>query len=302
MKKTLILTAGLVVFAMVLVYAFSGTGNNKNKEIDNLEKDRFRVKTETVSKRDLKNELLVSGSMKALEEAVLYPRSEGKLLRNVLKEGDKVSRNQTVSLVERDEVGAVYEPVVVPSTINGVVGRVYLDSGANVTRTTPIAFVVNQSKVRILLDIPERYSGRIYKGQPATFTVESLPGETFEAKVNVISPVVDNLSRSVAIELLADNGKERLKSGMFAKANIALSEKKNALSVHSVNIFADDNGVDYVLVPNDGVAQRRDVTLGFTDANYTEITKGLKEGDEVINFVFGIKDGSKIAVAQDAAK
>ena len=105
--------------------------------LDGVAKDEFLVKQETVQKRHLKHELLMSGSIKAEEEATLFPRVSGKLMKNLLREGDSVKKNQTVSLIERDEVGAVYEPVVVPSTITGVVGRVYLDPGANVTVSTP---------------------------------------------------------------------------------------------------------------------------------------------------------------------
>ncbi|ACC97687.1 Efflux transporter, RND family, MFP subunit [Elusimicrobium minutum Pei191] len=288
----------IIISVIILAVAgFFFFGKDKNKIFEQIEKDRFSVKLETVEKRNLKNELLLSGSIKALEEATLFPRSEGKLLKNVLKEGQNVKKGQTVSLIERDEVGAVYEPVVVPSTITGIVGKIYLDPGANVTRNTAIAFVVNQSQVRLILDVPERYIGNIFKGQAASFTVEGFPGKTFMGKVNVISPVVDTASRSVTIEILADNEQGLLKSGMFAKADLVLGEKKNAVSVLSSNIFTDEDGVSkYVLVPEGELAKRRNVTLGFVNGGYSEIRSGLQEGEQIIRFTFGIKDGSKISI------
>ena len=286
-----------IIVAVIIVIGFLVFRPSSNSaDLNAVEKDRFNVTVEPVKKRDLKEELLLSGSVKALEEATLFPRVEGKLLKNVLKEGDAVKKGETVSLVERDEVGAVYQPSPVPSTINGVVGRVYLDPGANVKKDTPIAFIVNQSKVRIVLQVPERYAGRIYKGAQASFTVEALAGQRFDAVVNVISPVVDNISRSVLVELLADNSKGLLRSGMFAKAGIALEQKKNALSVANTSIYTDDSGKTFVLVPSNGTAARRDVETGFKSGDYTEIVKGLNDGDAVINFAFGLKDGSKISV------
>ena len=287
---------GVVALAFILALAVIFKPKTSGP-LDGVAKDVFLVKQETVQKRTLKHELLMSGSIKALEEATLFPRVNGKLLKNVLREGDAVKKNQTVSLIERDEVGAVYEPVVVPSTITGVVGRVYLDPGANVTVSTPVALVVNQEKVRVAVDIPERYIGEIYKGQPATLRVDALPGKEFEAKLTIISPVVDSTSRAVAVEFYADNTKGLLKSGMFAKVDITLSEKTNAVSVSKQSVYTDEETNEtYVFVPSgDGkTAVRRNVKTGFINSNHLEVSEGLSAGEQVLTFTYGLKDGSKI--------
>ena len=265
--------------------------------LNDVSKDVFIVKTETVQKRDLKHQLMTSGSIKALEEAIIYPRINGKLQKNLLREGDNVKKGQTISLIDRDEVGAKYEPVVVPSTLTGVVAKIFRDPGENVTTQTPIASVVNQSILRIKVDVPERYVGEIYKGQIANLSVDAYPDQKFEAKLDVISPVVDSLSRSVAVEFRANNTKNLLKSGMFARVDIALKEVKNVLSVSKKSIYEDEDGKNYVLVPSDDqtTAVRKDVTVKFKNNNNWQI-EGLNEGDEVLEFVYGIKDGSKIEI------
>lgn len=293
-KRRIIWGVVALAFILALVVIFKPKTSGP---LDGVAKDVFLVKQETVQKRTLKHELLMSGSIKALEEATLFPRVNGKLLKNVLREGDAVKKNQTVSLIERDEVGAVYEPVVVPSTITGVVGRVYLDPGANVTVSTPVALVVNQEKVRVAVDIPERYIGEIYKGQPATLRVDALPGKEFEAKLTIISPVVDSTSRAVAVEFYADNTKGLLKSGMFAKVDITLSEKEDAVSVSKQSVYTDEETNEtYVFVPSaDGkTAVRRNVKTGFINSNHLEVSEGLSAGEQVLTFTYGLKDGSKI--------
>lgn len=293
-KRRIIWGVVALAFILALVVIFKPKTSGP---LDGVAKDVFLVKQETVQKRTLKHELLMSGSIKALEEATLFPRVNGKLLKNILREGDAVKKNQTVSLIERDEVGAVYEPVVVPSTITGVVGRVYLDPGANVTVSTPVALVVNQEKVRVAVDIPERYIGEIYKGQPATLRVDALPGKEFEAKLTIISPVVDSTSRAVAVEFYADNTKGLLKSGMFAKVDITLSEKTNAVSVSKQSVYTDEETNEtYVFVPSaDGkTAVRRNVKTGFINSNHLEVSEGLSAGEQVLTFTYGLKDGSKI--------
>ena len=298
-KKTIKHLNYALVILVVLAVAWGFLRKDPSEKIlGDVPMDVFVVQTETVQNRDLKQELLMSGNVKALEEATLYPRVSGKLMKNLLREGDPVKRNQTVSLIERDEVGAVYEPVVVPSTITGVVGRVYLDPGENVTTTTPVALVVNQSTVRIEVDIPERYIGDLHKGQPAVLRVEALPGKDFEAKLNILSPVVDSMSRAMAVEFVADNPKSLLKSGMFAKVNITLSEKKDVASISKKSVYTDEDGQTYVLLPSSDrkTAVRQNVTVGFENNDYAEITEGLAAGEEVITFAYGVKDGSKIEI------
>lgn len=265
--------------------------------LNDVSKDVFLVKTEKVEKRDLKHQLITSGSVKALEEAVIYPRINGKLQKNLLREGDSVRKDQTIALIDRDEVGAKYEPVIVPSTLTGVIAKIYRDPGENVTTQTPIASVVNQSVLRIKVDVPERYIGEIYKGQIATLTVEAYPDQKFEAKLDIISPVVDSLSRSVAVEFRASNPKGLLKSGMFARVDISLKEVKNVLSVSKKSIYEDEDGKNYVLIPSEDFTKaiRKDIEVKFKNNNNWQIA-GLDEGSEILQFVYGIKDGSKIEI------
>ena len=288
---------GLIICIIAYIVYVSFIKKDPALILNNVSKDVFVVKTETVQKRDLRHKLITSGSIKALEEAIIYPRINGKLQKNILKEGDSVKKDQTISLIDRDEVGAKYEPVVVPSTLSGVVAKIYRDPGENVTTQTPIALVVNQSILRIKVDVPERYVGEIYKGQVANLTVDAYPDKKFEAKLDIISPVVDSLSRSVAVEFKATNTKNLLKSGMFTRVDISLKEVKNVLSVSKRSVFEDEDGKYYVLVPSEDskIAVRKDIEVKFKNNNYWQIA-GLREGSKILQFVYGIKDGSKIEI------
>ena len=100
----------------------------------------------------------------------------------------------------------------------------------------------------------------------------------------------------MAVEFWADNPKDLLKSGMFAKVDITLAEKKGAVSIAKKSLYTEEDGSAYVFVPSaDGkTAQKKPVTVGFENTNYLEITEGLKEGDVILEFAYGLQDGSKI--------
>ena len=276
-----------LAFSMILL---SGC----RSDLKDINTNVFMVRTEKTSPRDLEDRLLLVGSVKALDEAVLYPRVPGKLLRNVLREGDPVKKNEPVAFIERDEVGVTYEPAPVPSTLTGVVGKTYLDAGANVTLQTPVALVVNQTQVRIKVDLPERYVGRIALGQTAHVTVEAYPDAPFTGLVSKISPVVDESSRNAPIEILVDNGGGKLKSGMFAQAEIVVGRKSSAVSVSAAAVQEDEKG-PFVFLAMNGKAARRSVALGFKTQDFIEIAEGLRAGDRVVYFgLYGLKDGSAI--------
>ena len=287
------------IFMLMLLGAAALAAGCRNKQaeaLNSLEKDRFLVKTEKAVTRNLEEYILLTGSVKALDEATLYPRTSGKLLRNLLKEGDPVNKDQAVALVERDEPGVVYEPAPVPSTLAGVVGRVYQDTGANVTAQTPIALVVNQAKVRVAVDVPEKYVGKVFQDQRAVIKVDAFPDRRFDGRVYRVSPVVDSRSRNTMVEVLVDNSDGRLKSGMFAEARLIVASRGAALSVPAGAVVSQDGG-DFVFVPAEGgLAARLPVKTGIKTSEFTQVS-GLKEGADVITFgLYGLKEGSKIKV------
>jgi membrane fusion protein, multidrug efflux system len=264
------------------------------KRADEKRLDTFPVRVEGVAKRNLEETITLVGSVKAKDEATLFSRVPGKLLRNLAKEGSRIEKNAPVALVERDEVGVKFEPAPVPSTLTGVVARVYLDRGANVTLTTPIALVVNQGEVVAKGDIPERYSGKVAVNQEVRVRVDAYPDRVFEGKITRLSPVVDASTRSTYMEASLDNRSNVLRSGMFAKIQIVLDKRNGALSVP---IDALSEGSNVVFVAVNGKAVKRDLTIGLRAEKYVEVTKGLADGENVVTFgLFGLKDGSALEI------
>jgi multidrug efflux pump subunit AcrA (membrane-fusion protein) len=254
----------------------------------------FPVRTTRAERAAVEERLVVVGSLKARDEATLFSRVPGKLARNLAREGDRVRKDQAVALVERDEVGVKFEPAPVPSTLDGIVARVYLDRGADVTLVTPVALVVDQAVVLARADVPERYAGRIRPGQPVRLKVDAWPGRTFEGRVIRVSPVVDATTRTTYVEASLPNGEGLLKSGMFCELSVVLERKEGAILVPA-EALANDGGAVFV---RDGANARRvAVQTGLRDRGRIEILSGLTEGAEVITFGnFSLKDGSPVEV------
>lgn len=169
----------------------------------------FPVKVYRIEMRDFYETLDYVGNIKAQDEVEVFPRVSGKVVEKVKEDGAPVAKDEAVAFIDRDEVGLTYERAPVESPIAGVIGRVYVDIGTQVTPQTPVALVVNMDKARIDLDIPERYLPQVETGQEAEITVDAYAAEQFRGIVTKVSPVVDTLTRSAPVEITLDNPRHR---------------------------------------------------------------------------------------------
>ncbi|MFI5360893.1 MAG: efflux RND transporter periplasmic adaptor subunit [Elusimicrobiota bacterium] len=276
----------------VLILAAAACGR-KTEETAKL--DAFPVRVAAVRRADIEDGLSVVGSLKARDEATLFSRIDGKLVENLVKEGDAIKKGETVALVQKDEVGVKYEPAPVPSTLDGIVGRVYLDRGAEVMLNTPVALVVDARSVRARADVPERYAGRVRLGQDVRVEVEAYPGKVFRGVLSKESPVVDSETRSAPIEVNLDNADGRLRSGMFAKLTIVVARRADAVVVPKEAVV--EGAPPSVFVIKDGKASKRELKLGLANDAQAEVLEGLKPGESVAVFgLYGLKDGSPVEV------
>lgn len=265
----------------ILVFSLFIVCGCQLKESNNKPQEAIPVKVMKVGLRDLNYVLEYAGDIKAEDEAYIYPKVSGKIIEKLKEDGSPVNKGDAICYIDRDEVGLKFEKAPVESTLTGVVGRLFVDIGENVTPQTPIAFVVNDSKVKITLDIPEKYISKLFLGQEAKARVDSWPSEEFSGAVTKISPIIDLSTRSSLIEITVDNPEGRLRSGMFAKMSMILEKRLSALSIIKEAITGRDSS-SYVFVVENKKATLKQVSLGIRDGIYYEVTGGLKEGDLVV--------------------
>ncbi|MBP9127248.1 MAG: efflux RND transporter periplasmic adaptor subunit [Elusimicrobia bacterium] len=283
----------------LLVLALAAIACGK-KEAVTLPADVFPVRVASVRRLTVEEVLTLVGTVKAKDEATLFSRVSGKLVENLVKEGDRVKIDQPVSLVRRDEVGVEYKPAPVLSTLTGIVGRVYLDRGAEVGLNTPVVLVVDDSRMLVRSEVPERYAGRIATGQRVRVQVAARAETDVEGRITRVSPVVDPATRAVPMEVTLISSPGFLKSGMFASLSVVTSSKAGALTV-PVDAIVEE-GDPAVFVVADGKAHRRPVAAGVRSETAVEILSGLAEGDSVVVFgLFGLEDGSPVEVLKDSA-
>ncbi|MDD5561634.1 MAG: efflux RND transporter periplasmic adaptor subunit [Candidatus Omnitrophica bacterium] len=246
-----------------------------------LEKEAIPVSVIKVKLESIKNTLDYVDDIKAQDEAIIYPKVNGKVIEKTRDEGDKVKKGDVVAYIDRDEVGFKFEKAPVESPLTGIIGRTYVDRGTSVTPQSPIALVVDMDKVKIDLDITEEYLPKIRLGQEATVSLQAYPDEEFMGVVSKISPVLDLETRTAPIEIIIPNSDHRLKSGMFARVQLILEEHKGVPVIAKEAVMGRGDEV-YVYIVEGNIAHQKNITLGIRQGAFYEIKEGLKEGELVV--------------------
>ncbi|CAN5693272.1 efflux RND transporter periplasmic adaptor subunit [soil metagenome] len=212
-----------------------------------------------------------------------------------------------------DELKISLANTVIASPVDGFVGKRYLDPGASVGPNVPVASIVDIRTVRMVANIVERDVKRLTIGMPAQVEVDAFPGEKFQGRVARLAPVFDPQTRTAEMEIEVPNSGYRLKPGMYARVDLTLESRDNALTVPS-SAVVDVQGTAGVFVasgdtpqpasnppaqPATLTAKFQPVQIGIRDAEQVEITSGLSDGTRVITTgATALRDGDPIVAAK----
>ncbi|MCM8801314.1 MAG: efflux RND transporter periplasmic adaptor subunit [Candidatus Omnitrophica bacterium] len=270
---------GLFIFIGITSYLFGCQPHKPAQE--KLTEEAIPVKVMRVQLKDIAEVLEYTGGIKAYDEVYIYPKVSGKIIEKVKQEGSSIEKEEAILYIDRDEVGFKFERAPVVSSLSGVIGRIYVDIGQQVNPTIPVALVLNMDKVKINLEIPERYLARLSLGLTAEVMVDAYPQEVFLGKITTISPLLDSLTRSIPVEITVDNPKHLLNSGMFAKVRLLLQVYKDVPVILKEAIMGKEPDF-YVYTVENKRAVLRKVSLGIRQGPYYQVRQGLEKDSLVV--------------------
>lgn len=140
----------------------------------------------------------------------------------------------------------------------------------------PIFRIITGGVLEIEAEVVETALGDISIGDTAQLTIASVGSAT--GTVRQISPIVDQLNRLGKIRIETDA--QGLREGLFASGWI-ITATRNSPTVPAAAVLTDAQGT-YVLVSNDGLIEKRSVTVGLIWDGAREILSGVTLGELVI--------------------
>jgi cobalt-zinc-cadmium efflux system membrane fusion protein len=146
--------------------------------------------------------------------------------------------------------------------------------------------VVDTSTLWVVADVPEGRLKDVGVGSGARVKVPALPDESFEGRVILVSPVLEQMTRTTAVRIEVKDERMRLKPGMFAQAEIAPPEASaGATLAVPIGAIQTVEGSPAVFVPvkeEENTFAKRTVSIGPAVGGIVPVLSGLKEGELVV--------------------
>ena len=189
----------------------------------------------------------------------------------------------------------------VRAPFEGGISQRLVGRGDYVKIGSPLYNMVNDTVLKFVFQVPEKYGSLVRKGLPVSFNVDNYPGQNFTGSVYLISPSVTMTARSFGVGALVTNLDFRLKAGTFARGNLVLGKgtPTPAVPLEAVVSFA---GVTKVFVVESEIARSRTVVTGRVQDGLQEILSGVKPGEQaVVTGQTRLIDGMKVGVRATAS-
>lgn len=138
--------------------------------------------------------------------------------------------------------------------------------------------------LRVLVAVPEAYSGAVHIGQTASVSFQAMPGEKVEGRVSRTSSSIDSNSRTLLVEVHVNNPHDKFLPGMYAVVNFIEAKTVPPLLVPGESIVVRGGKTMVALVDNNKI-HFRPVLIGRDFGEQTEIANGVKPGDVVVKNV-----------------
>ncbi|APQ19212.1 efflux RND transporter periplasmic adaptor subunit [Maribacter hydrothermalis] len=211
------------------------------------------------------------------------------------EEYDIVSADFQSASAESQLIKAQLSKTMVRAPFSGTIGLRSISKGTYVTPVTPIAKLVNTSKLKLTFSIPEKYSSQVTVGSNLTFTTSDSKAE-YEAKVYAIEPEVEIATRTLKMRAIAENKEGKLYPGTYANVMLPLEHVDDALMVPSESLIPVQNG-KRIFISEAGKAKEIDVEIGARTGNEVRVLTGLKAGDTILTYgVMALKNGTPVKV------
>ena len=169
----------------------------------------------------------------------------------------------------------------VKAPFTGTLTTRFVEQGELLHEGGKVAHMVDMTKVKIIIFVPEREITRFTSGTTLTVTSDTFPGQRFSGKVTAVSDK-SGRDHTCRIEVLLDNNlKKAFRSGMFARVITTGDGHRESLLVPRIALVAGIRKPEVFVVRN-GKAVLTPFIAGLELQKELEVLDGLKAGESVV--------------------
>ena len=202
------------------------------------------------------------------------------------KSGLAAAREQVhVNTADAQKVKTLMDYTRVTAPFDGVITKRYADMGsmiqagtASQSQAMPVARLSENSRLRLILPVPESAVPTVHIGQHVEVHVPTL-NRSFPGVVARFTDKVLPSTRTMDTEVDVPNPSLILIPGMYAEVDLTLSRRNQVLVVPSAAVDAAGR---VMVVTKDNHVEVRKIDVGMETADRVEVKSGLNAGDLVV--------------------
>jgi cobalt-zinc-cadmium efflux system membrane fusion protein len=150
------------------------------------------------------------------------------------------------------------------------------------TGATQCFMMSDTSTVWVLVNVYQKDVPYVRAGDPVTIQTDAY-SEVFHGRIAYVAAALDPATRTLQARIETSNPGEKLKKDMFVVATVNAGTIPNAIALPDAAILRDSENQPFVYAAaSANQFGRRSVTLGESLNGQTQITSGVKPGDQVI--------------------
>ena len=167
----------------------------------------------------------------------------------------------------------------------GVISHKLTEVGQQVLPGMEVLRMIDVSRVKMKISVPEQDVADIRVGHHATAMVEALGSRTYDINVSEVGTTANAMTRSYDVKFSVPNADRALRPGMLCTVRLALDNEtvtgSNGITVPASAVMLTERNTHYVWVVTEGKAHRQDVAISGYASGGVRIL-GVADGVQVI--------------------
>ena len=242
----------------------------------------------SAKREEIRSVLTLRATLKGGDTAIVAAGESGKLASLPSGKGSRVEKGDILFTVLTSD-GNLHRET---APFSGYVSALFFSDGAILPEGAPVLSLTGTGNMTLSADAEEIYLSRLSEGQHVEVIFDAYPERSIKAEVEEILPYAtvsggaaayfwNRGSTVVELSIRMENPPEGLIPGLSATAYVETERVPDAILVPSSALLADGKGA-YVFTEKDARAVKRYVETGIVMDDYTQIVRGLAEGEAVV--------------------
>ena len=280
--------ASFILFSLFLAHSALVASDRKENTIilDKISVENLKIKSMPAGRQTFESTLFTLGHLEEIpaKRSVLSTRIPGRIVELHTFIGDQVEEGQTLAVLESRQPGNPPPRIELKAPQSGTIVETHILKGEPVEPENELLAIADHSKLWAIAHVPETSIPQTPVGTEARIHILAHGSEKITGKIDRFRTEADQENATLDAILIIDNPKGLLRPQMAAEFHFITKRREGILAVPN-SAIQGSRTQPIVFVKDFELANafvKAPVVVGESNDEYTEIIKGLFEGDDVI--------------------